>query len=155
MKIEDFKIGAQRYVCVDQYEHEIHRYVDLFVLRSRCVDCGGTFECRATKTAIKRRQVTHRCKDCRAPGIPVTPRKGPTNPHRAKAPSARKAQCRRAQARLTARRAAVAVARAPQRPAEQLAVSAAPELQAAPTASAAAFEADLDSYKAALGLLDG
>lgn len=98
--------------------------------------------------------MSRRCEDCRSPGIPVERRKAPPKPNQAKAPSARKARRRRSQARLAARRAAVAVARAPQQPVEQLAVIAAPQIEAAPTTSAVAFEADIDLYKAALGLLD-
>ncbi len=157
MRIEDFEIGGQKYTCVGSSEYEIQpRWVTLYDLKTHCVDCGRAFKTQATKTRIRRREMSRRCEDCRSPGIPIERRKAAPKPPRAKAPSARKAQRRRAQARLAARRAPVAVARAPQQPAGKLPAVAAPPIEPAPTASAAAaFEADLDTYKAALGLLDG
>jgi hypothetical protein len=150
MEIEDqFEIGAQRYVCVDYYEHEIHRWVTMYELKSRCVDCGRPFVCRATISAVRKRQVTRRCEDCRSPGVPVKPRKAPPKAARIKkSPAGLKARRRRAQARI-------APARAPQQPAAQLSAIAAPPIEPAPTPSPDDFEAKLDSYKLALGLLDG
>jgi hypothetical protein len=156
MEIKDqFKVGGQRFKCVGANEYEIHRWVTLYDLESRCVDCGRPFRTSATKTAVRLQSVTRRCEDCRSPGIPVEWRKEAPKPHRAKAPSAQlKAQRRRRQARLTATSATVAPARAPQQPAEQLPSIPAPPIEAAPKGSAEAFESKLDSYKAALGLLD-
>jgi hypothetical protein len=154
MKIEDqFEVGGQTYTCVGSSEYEIQRWVTLYDLKTRCADCGRAFETQATQTRIRRREMSRRCGDCRSPGVPITPRKVQPKPNRAKAPSARKARCRRVQARLAARRAAAAVARAPQQSAGK-SQAIAPPIEPAPVAATEAFMVDLDTYKIALGLLD-
>src|ERR1700684_354006 len=97
MKIEDFEVDGQKYTCTGSSEYEIRRWVTLYDLKTRCVDCGRAFETQATQTRIRRREMSRRCEDCRSPGVPInlTPK-----PCRAKARSARKAGCRRAQVRF-------------------------------------------------------
>jgi predicted Zn finger-like uncharacterized protein len=70
-----FKVQAQAYRVVGICEHVTlgGRCIDLLVVESACPDCGELFRVKATKSAIRRREVTRRCANCRKPGVPVDP----------------------------------------------------------------------------------
>jgi hypothetical protein len=70
---------GQLYRCVSCLEHQMRNgaWVDLIHFESVCPECGRTFECTATRTAIKRGYLTRRCEDHRRPGAPVGERRPP------------------------------------------------------------------------------
>ena len=140
--------GGQPYVCDDVFEYEIHRWVDMYSLTGRCVDCHAPFRTMATLSRIKRQNgegVTQRCERCRRPGIPVRRRKAAApSPEKKAADRVAKIGRKPAKVKRTAKYKAVHLGTA-------VGAAMPPEVE---SGAAAAAMPRTDTYSAALNLLD-
>ncbi len=71
---EQFNIRGQTYTFNSKRPHRTRdgREVDLLIYSTACPNCGCEFEIAATRTAVKRRELSRRCRACRSPGVRVT-----------------------------------------------------------------------------------
>jgi hypothetical protein len=153
-----YPLGLHAHECLDG------RWVDLVEYESICPDCGAWFEAMASKGRMARRELTRRCEECRSPGVPVRPIKktAPIAPAKREAvkTKAKLAIIRRAEARRRAQDAAArhATGDAVGQRAPVVASAGSPATVAASAGAdaRAVIAADrLDTYRLALGLLDG
>jgi hypothetical protein len=166
-----FRSRGQRYTCGGSFKHFVpERLVTVWELESKCPECGVTFECTATVSAIHKAQLRRRCPDCRQPGVRVGAVKNAKPSSARKSKGKRKSRRRPIDARSgiygaaskaqaspghkqSAQRAAPAVG--PPSTGRALATAvASPEGVAAPSPAASSIAAVIDNYAAVLGFLD-
>jgi hypothetical protein len=70
---DTFTRRGQRYRFVGWTPHltRYGRWITLAVLKSICPECGRSFQCKATATAIRSGMLIRRCWRHYAPGVPV------------------------------------------------------------------------------------